>query len=299
MSARRGRGKGASAAAAAAAQILNAKNSLEASDIDADPVISSIRFGMDSIMKIVNDTVPRCPVDDEEFKQTVIERMESSLLQLVEAELAYAQTNTIVNQVVEELNLEGNHEMETKEFLDSVNSISEISNGRILEYKSTLTEDVLRAHPTFLRMRTHLEALLDAPIDEPTTETYNAETETEEVDLDESFSGHEVIPELDPISKKPLEDPVRNRHCRHIYGKTAMLELIKKNQRFRCPQMGCSNNKFLRAADLIDDPQLTARVNGEAVATASGSSSGASSTEISPPRSSIKAKRGRGGRRRR
>lgn len=42
-----------------------AHNRLEIPTADmTDPVVNAIRFGMKSIMKIANDTVPHCPEDE-------------------------------------------------------------------------------------------------------------------------------------------------------------------------------------------------------------------------------------------
>ncbi len=49
----------------------------------------------------------------------------------------------------------------------------------------------------------------------------------------------EIIPYTDPITKLPLTDPVRNKLCRHIYGKASILELIAKNPKFRYMDKVC------------------------------------------------------------
>lgn len=165
----------------------------------------------------------------------VTEKLENTLMQMIEAELTYTQTSDIVNQVVEELDLQANPAMETKEFLEAVDSITELTCRRIGEYKETLTDDILTSHPMFIKMKTELEALVNQP--DPDNADEDTEVEPEEVNLEDSQMGESDhlmnIPALDPISKQPLKDPIRNRICNHIYGKASMLALIKTNSKTR------------------------------------------------------------------
>jgi hypothetical protein len=50
---------------------------------------------------------------------------------------------------------------------------------------------------------------------------------------DDDCADDEFVPTLDPITKRDLVDPVRNKVCRHIYGKEAILNIIKNNERAR------------------------------------------------------------------
>lgn len=43
----------------------------------------------------------------------------------------------------------------------------------------------------------------------------------------------EHIPDIDPITKKKLVNPVRNKHCNHIYGYDSVIQLIQQNPRLR------------------------------------------------------------------
>lgn len=69
----------------------------------------------------------------------------------------------------------------------------------------------------------------------------------------DDFIMEDVVCDIDPITKGPLENPVRNKICGHIYGKTSIVESLKMNQRLRCPSMGCRNKKHIRVNDLVDD----------------------------------------------
>lgn len=58
--------------------------------------------------------------------------------------------------------------------------------------------------------------------DEPELETPELET-----------SSSELIPMLDPVTRKTLRDPVRNKVCGHIYGKKGIMELLKNSKNIR------------------------------------------------------------------
>lgn len=59
----------------------------------------------------------------------------------------------------------------------------------------------------------------------------------------------------DPISKRPISDPVRNKICKHIYDKQSIMDAIKVNSRLRCPYVGCNNRK-VDPNDLEEDREL-------------------------------------------
>lgn len=52
------------------------------------------------------------------------------------------------------------------------------------------------------------------------------------MDIDDANSG-ELISEFDPITKKPLEHPVRNKRCNHVYGYDSVLQSLQQNPRLR------------------------------------------------------------------
>ncbi|CAL8115060.1 unnamed protein product [Orchesella dallaii] len=70
----------------------------------------------------------------------------------------------------------------------------------------------------------------------------------------------ESIPDMDPLTLDPLKDPVRNRICRHIYGRATMIAAIHKNRSTKCPINLCINTSVVKISDLINDPELSAKV---------------------------------------
>lgn len=52
---------------------------------------------------------------------------------------------------------------------------------------------------------------------------------------------------IDPVSKKPIERPVRNIRCKHVYDKVSITNFISSASNPRCPTMGCMNREPLSA----------------------------------------------------
>ncbi|XP_058461951.1 E3 SUMO-protein ligase NSE2-like [Malaya genurostris] len=73
---------------------------------------------------------------------------------------------------------------------------------------------------------------------------------------DDDLHVEDTICDIDPISKLPLEIPVRNKKCNHIYEKSSIEMLIRNNPRTRCPVMGCAANQYVTLADLEEDKML-------------------------------------------
>uniref|UniRef100_A0A5S6QI03 E3 SUMO-protein ligase NSE2 n=1 Tax=Trichuris muris TaxID=70415 RepID=A0A5S6QI03_TRIMR len=56
---------------------------------------------------------------------------------------------------------------------------------------------------------------------------------------------------IDPITKKPIVNPVRNIHCGHVYEKEAIVSLLQMSkQPLKCVCLGCPNKRALRLEDL-------------------------------------------------
>ena len=60
-----------------------------------------------------------------------------------------------------------------------------------------------------------------------------------------------------PLTSIPvidLDDPVRNRDCKHIYSKAAILSHLGRRSSLPCPQAGCRHSVSKRT--IVDDPKL-------------------------------------------
>lgn len=61
-----------------------------------------------------------------------------------------------------------------------------------------------------------------------------------------------------PITKKPFEDPVRNKLCSHCYSKAAICQILTRKNAIKCPVGGCT--KQVMMPNLIPDRDLARRV---------------------------------------
>lgn len=53
------------------------------------------------------------------------------------------------------------------------------------------------------------------------------------VDLDSDVRMTETIQDIDPLSKGPLNNPVRNKLCGHIYGLDSVQQALQMNSHLR------------------------------------------------------------------
>ncbi|XP_063621039.1 E3 SUMO-protein ligase NSE2-like [Cydia splendana] len=86
----------------------------------------------------------------------------------------------------------------------------------------------------------------------------------EESDLAITESDNRMI---DPITKKPIEDPVRNRLCNHVYERASIMQLLSVNRRTKCPVVGCSNKQPVEPHHLESDEELKFRLTLDAHST--------------------------------
>uniref|UniRef100_A0A182PQJ1 E3 SUMO-protein ligase NSE2 n=1 Tax=Anopheles epiroticus TaxID=199890 RepID=A0A182PQJ1_9DIPT len=92
------------------------------------------------------------------------------------------------------------------------------------------------------------------PLLEPSLQGQSTQEQSNE-DNDLVIEGN-VGDMIDPILKRPLEVPVRNKQCNHIYEKHAIEELLRQNPRTRCPVMGCAAQGYIRKEMLEIDVRL-------------------------------------------
>jgi len=69
---------------------------------------------------------------------------------------------------------------------------------------------------------------------------------------------------IDPITKKQIVEPVRNKKCNHIYEKStiySMIDIARENSKsVKCPYMGC-NCKDFKKTDLVKDKEVLGHLN--------------------------------------
>merc|ERR1719290_785694 len=69
---------------------------------------------------------------------------------------------------------------------------------------------------------------------------------------------------IDPITKKQIVEPVKNKKCNHIYEKStiySMIDLARENSKpVKCPYMGCNCRDF-KKTDLVKDKEVLGHLN--------------------------------------
>lgn len=56
---------------------------------------------------------------------------------------------------------------------------------------------------------------------------------------DEIVVRSENLTQLDPLTKQPIKEGVRNKKCGHIYERVPIISVLKKKKEMRCPCIGC------------------------------------------------------------
>lgn len=65
---------------------------------------------------------------------------------------------------------------------------------------------------------------------------------------------------MDPITKRPIVDPVKNTVCGHIYEKETIMNMLNVKTKTKCPVVGCGNVGPILAKHLVSDEELRFRM---------------------------------------
>jgi len=65
---------------------------------------------------------------------------------------------------------------------------------------------------------------------------------------------------LDPITRMPMTDPVKNVLCGHSYERASIQHLTRKGKKTKCPIAGCPNDQFVQMDQLIDNTDLKRQI---------------------------------------
>lgn len=81
--------------------------------------------------------------------------------------------------------------------------------------------------------------------------------------IDEGIIPSQFEPPIDPITKRTIENPCRNRSCGHVYEYVIVMEhlkTIKQNKsKARCPYIGCPNVN-MRSSFIVKDNALKLQI---------------------------------------
>lgn len=65
---------------------------------------------------------------------------------------------------------------------------------------------------------------------------------------------------VDPLSKMPIKNPMRNQICNHVYELQSIIPHIKQKRNVTCPYIGCINVN-LTMNQLVEDKELKTKIN--------------------------------------
>lgn len=70
-----------------------------------------------------------------------------------------------------------------------------------------------------------------------------------------------VLELIDPVSKKQILNPVKNKICKHVYEEGPIKASILASKRVRCPYLGCGNKHHLQLDHLEVDDELKRKID--------------------------------------
>lgn len=65
---------------------------------------------------------------------------------------------------------------------------------------------------------------------------------------------------IDPLTKRPIQEPVKNIICGHYYEKTAIMQIINRTKYTKCPVAGCGNHNKISTKHLFEDKAFKLRL---------------------------------------
>lgn len=74
----------------------------------------------------------------------------------------------------------------------------------------------------------------------------------DDTDTDLRLTGTDINV-IDPISKMRMTDPVRNAICGHIYDRESLMAMLQKNNKTRCPVVGCTSTDYINLSQCRTD----------------------------------------------
>jgi len=174
-------------------------------------------------------------VEDGRLKEDYLKRLQSVLEACVKSEYDHNITKEAI-RATKQLMQENESDAPITERFDEIYK-SQMKN---LQVSSNLQQQ-LSKDPDLNNFRTHLQQ-------------ESQDDEEEDDDDDDLVATSTNINLIDPISKKIMTEPVRNKHCGHVYDRDSVVQMIAHTKRkgFRCPAMGCAHRQPIKESDLED-----------------------------------------------
>lgn len=77
----------------------------------------------------------------------------------------------------------------------------------------------------------------------------------------ECVSEEDFVPPIDPISKMPFKNPVRNTVCNHLYDADSIKSLLTMKHNTKCPYIGCVSYGTVQLSNLVPDKELKRKID--------------------------------------
>lgn len=110
------------------------------------------------------------------------------------------------------------YELPTSEAEDSMKTIQPVPLPEVEE----LGQSESFYKMSFSKQNSHFLAQL--PYTEKELGNYEYKSDNEDKDMDDT-----VLPSIDPITRNPIEYPVRNKFCNHVFDKDSICDYISLN----------------------------------------------------------------------
>lgn len=218
-----------------------------------DSLVATIRSCMDTVIGTV-DTIFKVYPEDGELRDLEIDGLRKTLTNLAKSEADYLNKSDSVDAVRNRL-----REMADEGEVSGADMNVDMMLSQHVRNEGVKEQD----HPKVLE----LEARIARAKAEAQRETEFSPGQVEdqqdqggEVDLVETRVTRSLI---DPITKRKMEDPVKNTLCGHSYDRASILELIRRSKRTKCPIPGCANRNPVTEDNLIDDTELASIIHRE------------------------------------
>lgn len=126
-------------------------------------------------------------------------------------------------------------------FCAALAQVQQVRSGGDIDYEKALARELKKAQEnTSMNLELDQEAMVREVKDNLGMIVADADSDLEVM----ADQGHETL--KCPISGGLFEEPVKNRVCKHIYSKAALIGILQQNRgrSIRCPMPGCKNSNL-------------------------------------------------------
>lgn len=205
---------------------------------------SDIKTGMDIVTDVAMDLAETLGADGQHLKE-----LEDTILACAKLDRDIDIFADIVQQVTSEV---------TSQNPEAMFSMSDTVKKLYEEKIASLSNAELHRHQKVMAFKENIRNCQGQAAQEPGGSM-------EELDEDIAVSQSQVN-FICPLTQVEMDNPVKNKKCKHTYDKEAILNLIKTKQshkkKCRCPVVGCGNTNVTES-DLVPDQLLKRRIQSQ------------------------------------